>query len=70
MMWTVAPTEWWQETRSIRLPEEEVVCRGGVWLMVQRESGDRLRVSRILSTDPADFLRAEFMPGQYLTAKV
>jgi len=35
----------------------------GVKMLVEQQSIDKCRIVRLLSTDPADYLKSELMPG-------
>ncbi|MHB9095456.1 MAG: YlzJ-like family protein [Eubacteriales bacterium] len=39
---------------------------GGVKLLVEQQTMDKCRVVRVLSTNPMDYLKAEFQPGTEL----
>ncbi|MDU4959718.1 MAG: YlzJ-like family protein [Sporomusaceae bacterium] len=41
---------------------------GGARMLVEKIAADQCRIVRLLSTDPADYLRSELQPGQVLTA--
>lgn len=47
-------------------PEYGHLCRDGVSMLVQRTGDGRLRVARLLSTDPMDYLKKEYSPGTML----
>jgi hypothetical protein len=42
------------------------VCHQGVPMLVERTGQGRVRVARLLSTDPADYLKAQYVPGSIL----
>lgn len=46
-------------------PYQEIEV-GGAKLLVEQQSMDKCRVVRLISTNPADYLRSEFQPGTEL----
>jgi len=42
------------------------VCHRGVHMLVEKNSDGGARVARLLSTDPRDYLKAEYVPGNML----
>lgn len=62
MLWTIVPTEWVldeDETPSSVLE----MSVGQAKVVLERSSDGTTRVQRVLSTDPADYLRPELQPG-------
>lgn len=44
------------------------VCHRGVPMLVEKSDDGKVKVARLLSTDPADYLKAEYVPGSVLNA--
>ena len=42
------------------------VCHRGVPMLVEKNGEGGVRVARLLSTDPRDYLKAEYVPGNML----
>ncbi len=47
-------------------PNYSRVVYRGVPMLVERMADGRSRIARLLSTDPADYLKAEYTPGSFL----
>ncbi|MGE5550716.1 MAG: YlzJ-like family protein [Bacteroidota bacterium] len=67
-LYTIVPAEIIfadEEDDGARVPagEQLVEMAGGVRLLVQRDGKGGATVSRLLSTDPQDFLDARWQPG-------
>lgn len=60
--WTVAPEEWLVETDDAPRSLMEMSV-GRAHVVLERAPDGTARVQRILSTDPADYLRPELQPG-------
>lgn len=62
VLWTVLPIDLVLDGLEKPVVYEEIDCAGTA-LVVERISPLECRVVRLLSTDPAAFLRPEFQPG-------
>lgn len=60
---TIVPIELLEEPCAAA---RETVESGGVFLELEKTEG-KMRISRLISTDPADYLRAEYTPGHDYT---
>lgn len=49
-------------------PRRSLVSYRGVPMLVERAADGRSKIAQLLSTDPADYLNAEYTPGNYLDA--
>ncbi|MFZ5633915.1 MAG: YlzJ-like family protein [Bacillota bacterium] len=47
-------------------PEYGQVYHRGVPVLVERTRDGRHKIARLLSTDPADYLKPEYTPGNFL----
>lgn len=64
VLWTVIPPEQIFPAASDSSYEE--VHYEGAFLLTERLARNQLRIIRILSTNPNDFLRQELQPGRLL----
>lgn len=62
LYWTIAPAEWLTEDEE-QPPSLVEMAVGRVRLVLERNTDGTERVHRVLSTDPADYLRPELQPG-------
>ena len=62
MLWTIVPVDelFGADDESGSVAEMSV---GSVTVVVRSDGEGRRRVERLLSTNPADYLRAEWQPG-------
>lgn len=68
VIWTVMPDEFiFSDFQPDCAPEREEVKYQGVSLIVERISTRQCRIERLLTTNPADYLRPELQPGVVLT---
>lgn len=68
ILWTVMPIELVFTQDSFSNPYEEIDY-DGVKVLVERNSATEARIVRLLSTDPAHFLRPDLQPGCLLAYK-
>ena len=68
ILWTVLPVELVLAGEE-KVAEYEEMEYAGVAVQVEKLSPLECRIVRILSTDPADFLRDDIQPGLVLTYK-
>lgn len=68
ILWTIMPEELVFSQESNPIPYEEIEFAGAK-MMVEKVSDSERRIVRILSTDPADYLRQDIQPGNLLIAK-
>jgi hypothetical protein len=67
-LWTILPTEMILSNMNIPTVYEEVTCNN-MKLLVEKVGSTQYMVSRLLTTDPQDYLRPEMQPGTILTYK-
>ncbi|MCX7779338.1 MAG: YlzJ-like family protein [Negativicutes bacterium] len=68
IVWTVMPLDLVFGQEAIPASYEEIVyC--GVRMLVEKAGPYESRIVRLLSTDPAVFLRPELQPGRIVTYK-
>lgn len=67
-LWTILPTEMILSNMDIPTVYEEVTCNN-MKLLVEKVGSTQYMVSRLLTTDPQDYLRPEMQPGTILTYK-
>lgn len=73
MLWTIVPIEWvlaeeppgvdWSAGQAAVAPVLAEVTIGSGRVVLETGPDGRARVHRVLSTDPADYLRPELQPG-------
>ena len=63
-LWTIVPIE--DIYLQDYVPQYEEMDYAGTKLLVEKNEDGRYKVSRILSSNPADFLRSELQPGCFL----
>ena len=63
-LWTIVPIEdiYFQEY----VPQYEEIDYDGTKVLMEKTEDGRYRVSRVLSSNPVDFLRSEIQPGCFL----
>lgn len=69
LLWTVVPLDVVFKEADSTEPAvrcEEVGYAGGR-VVVEKNSADQVRVIRVLSTDPREYLRQEWQPGTILS---
>lgn len=67
ILWTPMQLELVLEgLEKMTAPDYEEISVGGVPMVVERTGSGRSRIAKLLSTDPADYLRAEYTPGSML----
>lgn len=62
MLWTIVPTDWLMDEEETPMSFMEMSVGHARVLLENAPDGTR-RVHRILSTNPADYLRPELQPG-------
>jgi len=62
MLWTIMPLELVFSQEDTLNPYEEIEY-AGTQVMVEKTSANQCRIVRIISTDPADYLRPDLQPG-------
>lgn len=62
MLWTIIPTEWIMDEEEAPASFLEMAV-GQARVLLERSSDGTTRVHRVLSTNPADYLRPELQPG-------
>ena len=67
-LWTILPTEMILSNMDTPTIYEEVTCNN-MKLLVEKVGSTQYMVSRLLTTDPQDYLRPEIQPGTMLTYK-
>jgi hypothetical protein len=68
ILWTIMPEELVFSQEANPSPYEEIEFSGAK-MMVEKVSVTQCRIVRILSSDPADYLRQDIQPGTVLIAK-
>lgn len=68
ILWTVLPVELVLAEESFSSPYEEIEY-DGVKMLVEKSSDTEARIVRLLSSDPAHFLRPDLQPGCLLAYK-
>ena len=66
-LWTIVPEELILGQKPDMSPYEEIEF-AGTKMLVEKIAAGQCRIVRLLSTDPADYLRSELQPGLVLTA--
>lgn len=69
IIWTIIPQEAIWPGDSSSLTEYEQVEYHGVQVLVEDIGGGQCRIARILTTNPADYLRTDLQPGAILNKK-
>lgn len=65
LIWSVVPNQMiWQTTQKNETTTQKMIYIKGVQVVVEPTSAGKGRICQVLSTDPKDFLRPEFAPGQ------
>lgn len=75
MLYTIIPVEYIFEPEEADEDEpgkkdkddDEEIKREGISLMVQHLSPGQAKITRIISTNPNDYLRPEWQPGSMMT---
>jgi len=62
VLWTIAPPEWLNDEDDAP-PSLVEMSLGRVRLVLEQDRDGTWRVHRVLSTNPADYLRPELQPG-------
>lgn len=62
MLWTIVPEEWIMDVEEAP-PAFLEMSVGQARVVLERSTDGTTRVHRILSTNPADYLRPELQPG-------
>ncbi|HLT58375.1 MAG TPA: YlzJ-like family protein [Limnochordales bacterium] len=62
ILWTIVPVEWVLEEDGPSPPLMDVAV-GALRLVLEAGADGSARIHRVLSTDPADYLRPELQPG-------
>ena len=62
-LWTIVPVEQVLENREETSPRFREIEYDGITMMVEPMADGMGRVERLLSGNPADFLRPELQPG-------
>lgn len=68
ILWSILPEELVLGTRDNPPLYEEIQCKN-MKLLVEKIGVDQCKVSRIVSTDPQDYLNPEIQPGRILSYK-
>ena len=64
LIWSVVPSETiWQSSDAEQCPQSKVTEVKGVKVLVEPLADGKGRISQVLSTNPADFLRTDLAPG-------
>ncbi|MPL60604.1 hypothetical protein SDC9_06165 [bioreactor metagenome] len=66
ILWTVVPLEAIFAGADTQLPQYEEIEYEGTKLVVEKSVSGQMKVVRVLTTNPADYLRSEFQPGAVL----
>ena len=74
MFYTIVPLEYIfgeeesdeSESKKQKNDDIEIKRDGGVSLMVQGSENGQYKITRIISTNPNDYLRPEWQPGMFL----
>ena len=69
ILWTIMPEEL-VFSQDIPISPYEEIEYAGAKMMVEKVSASQCRIVRILSTNPADYLRQDIQPGIVLTGKM
>ena len=64
--YTIVPTDEIFPISMKRLTNYFEIMYNGVPFMVEHDGGSTLRVDRILSTNPADYLQGDIQPGSII----
>lgn len=68
-LWTILPTEMILSNVDTQATVYEEVTCNNMKLIVEKVGSTQYMVSRLLTTDPQDYLRPEMQPGTILTYK-
>jgi hypothetical protein len=66
ILYTTVPEEFIFQTDPSEFTKQKTIQYNGVPLLVEQEE-QYYRIIRILSSDPADYLSENLMPGAYIT---
>lgn len=69
ILWTIVPEEVVYRDQNQPVPVYEEIEYIGQKVVAQKISQNEFRVVRLLSTNPADYLRSELQPGRVITYK-
>jgi hypothetical protein len=64
--YTIMPTDQIYPHQHEKLTNYFEIMYNGVPIMVEHDGGSTLRVDRILSTNPADYLHGDIQPGSII----
>jgi len=67
ILWTPMQLELVLEgMENMTTPDYCRISHQGVPMLVEKTDGGRKRIARLLSTNPADYLNADYTPGKFL----
>jgi len=68
MLWTIMPLETvYQKDVTTQAKSQRIITYRGIPVIVEDANEQSLRVVRLLSTNPADYLLDEIAPGSILS---
>lgn len=68
IIWSIIPDKLLLETEPPPIAYQEIQFRG-TKVLIESLENEQARIARIISTDPADFLRMDLQPGVVLQRK-
>jgi hypothetical protein len=71
LLYTIIPTESIFESETDNqedLHDEIEIIQGKASLLIQSLAGGKYKITRIISTDPQDYLRPEWQPGRIISS--
>lgn len=66
MFYTIMPADQIYPHEYQRLTSYFEIMYNGIPIMVEHDGGSTLRIDRILSTNPADYLHSDIQPGSVI----
>lgn len=69
ILWTILPLEMVFAEANSQPPTFDEIEYAGRTVMVEKIGADNMKVVRVITTDPQDYLRPEFQPGTVLKYK-
>lgn len=67
ILYTIYPLEMVLEEESEEQTQEVEIKAGSVSLMCQSLPGGEMKISRVISTNPQDYLNPQWQPGKTIT---
>ncbi|HOP73873.1 MAG TPA: YlzJ-like family protein [Bacillota bacterium] len=67
ILYTIYPLEMVLEEESEEQTQEVEIKAGSVSLMCQCLPGGEMKISRVISTNPQDYLNPQWQPGKTIT---